>query len=623
MRCLYCNKKLSLLKMAKGDNFCSPEHFDAHQLQESKDAIKRLMNVPEDELAKSRLAAPQLIVSQVTSSEVTVSEERPAEPEEPAIDLMARLRQVEASTPDATVVQLAALKTPPYAAFTKSDLVPFPPEAVVNGADASEPVNAPGLPSFPVLGLENSACLLNLHRHVNLEETPPSDWKPSTRDQLIAPEDFPLDLARPSSALTPDPVEQKAEAPRVPAAVPSFKAPQPIHPGETRLSYQIAPSFLERTGAANFLDDSAISNPNSFTLRPILDPGSSNHDVACAMPKPAQFAENTAFKVQDSAHLIGSVPEIETIAAFIRPPAEQQADLGGWNASSPLAALTHGALETAWPSPRPETFDLRGPIPVRPEAVPSQHLDPAQILPSTSPKQLAIALFAGPAISEQDAPRAEEPGRIPPIALTAGAPSKRSMGTGLLFLEVLETSPCGREITFPDRQATATESGSQAVLAPFPESDPFSVEAWNNQPSHFTFPYSIAAAPALPPFLVKPRSAPPAPPELRSLIPVKIVTKPELVASTVLPVEIHRSFVAAPAILVARLDFPVTGTTTMPSIANIPPAPENIGLGTESAVWEPLLAAARSQPVVKFLPTRQGPVLLPARTWPRLGSLPS
>src|ERR1700677_4774090 len=53
MRCLHCNKKLSLLKLAKGDSFCSSEHFDAHQLQLSKDAIQRLMNAPDKEGPKA------------------------------------------------------------------------------------------------------------------------------------------------------------------------------------------------------------------------------------------------------------------------------------------------------------------------------------------------------------------------------------------------------------------------------------------------------------------------------------------------------------------------------------------------------------------------------------------
>src|ERR1700677_4971376 len=55
MRCLYCNKKLSLLKLAKGDSYCNSEHFDAHQLQLSKTAFDRLMNTPAEEGPKAPL----------------------------------------------------------------------------------------------------------------------------------------------------------------------------------------------------------------------------------------------------------------------------------------------------------------------------------------------------------------------------------------------------------------------------------------------------------------------------------------------------------------------------------------------------------------------------------------
>ncbi len=43
MRCFHCGQKLSLLKLAKGDSFCSPEHLDAYQRKMSKDAFDRLM----------------------------------------------------------------------------------------------------------------------------------------------------------------------------------------------------------------------------------------------------------------------------------------------------------------------------------------------------------------------------------------------------------------------------------------------------------------------------------------------------------------------------------------------------------------------------------------------------
>jgi len=55
MRCLHCNKTLSLLKLAKGDSFCSAEHFDAYQIQLSRDAYERVMSVPVGDAPKPPL----------------------------------------------------------------------------------------------------------------------------------------------------------------------------------------------------------------------------------------------------------------------------------------------------------------------------------------------------------------------------------------------------------------------------------------------------------------------------------------------------------------------------------------------------------------------------------------
>lgn len=46
MRCFHCGQKLSLLKLAKGDSFCSPEHVDAYQRKMSEDAFDRIMGTP-------------------------------------------------------------------------------------------------------------------------------------------------------------------------------------------------------------------------------------------------------------------------------------------------------------------------------------------------------------------------------------------------------------------------------------------------------------------------------------------------------------------------------------------------------------------------------------------------
>src|SRR5258708_7195415 len=98
MHCLHCHKKLSLLKMAKGDSFCSPEHFDAHQLQLSKSAYQRLIN-SSDEPAK----APPMVATLEPEEEEKQVEEQEGKQEEEQEDAPV----LEA---DAALAQLSALR---------------------------------------------------------------------------------------------------------------------------------------------------------------------------------------------------------------------------------------------------------------------------------------------------------------------------------------------------------------------------------------------------------------------------------------------------------------------------------------------------------------------------------
>src|SRR5580693_7539614 len=147
MRCLYCNKKLSLLKLAKGDSFCSPQHFDAHQLRLSKDAFERLSSLSVEDVPKAPLIVER-------------EEEKPPElPEQNSA--FARLA---AFAPPAAAE--APSQSPPYAPFATSPLPSFtlnPPFPIANGPEAGEAVEpARGL-AFPVHETEEVACILNLY----------------------------------------------------------------------------------------------------------------------------------------------------------------------------------------------------------------------------------------------------------------------------------------------------------------------------------------------------------------------------------------------------------------------------------------------------------------------------
>ena len=134
MRCLHCNKKLSLLKLAKGDSFCSAEHFDAYQLQLSRSAYDRLISVPEEDAPK-----PPLILKK-SPEEVEHLE---------ADSALARLAVLRAPEKKEAV---PALQVPPYAPFLVSPPPYNSPNPVVpvSETDGNEPVVAARDLAFPV-----------------------------------------------------------------------------------------------------------------------------------------------------------------------------------------------------------------------------------------------------------------------------------------------------------------------------------------------------------------------------------------------------------------------------------------------------------------------------------------
>ncbi len=129
MRCLFCDKKLSLLRLAKRDGFCSTEHFDAYRLQMSKHDIERLMGLPIADAPKAPLVVP-------------FHEEPPKKSGPDNGDLSRLLHEV--------------LQPPPPVSFAKPPLPSFPPapsspvarEPVAHIEDESRP--NPALPVHDV-----------------------------------------------------------------------------------------------------------------------------------------------------------------------------------------------------------------------------------------------------------------------------------------------------------------------------------------------------------------------------------------------------------------------------------------------------------------------------------------
>ena len=334
MRCLHCGKKLSLLKLAKGDSFCSPEHFDAHQLKLSKDAFERLMSVPDIEAPKgpplphaddpaapreatnpvaSPVASPATapITSPATSQETDAPE--PAAPL-PSRSVLSPAAAPASVLPEQAIARIKALDAPPAAPFAPQFFASLPPvPAKVLGEIAPGADEAPRPePAMPALDVEATSCILNLYWRLNHLPSAPADWA-AGRGHEIEPQHFAGGASMPRSALAPDfpqyeedkheqePVSDLAPlveaGPFVDAVRPATSepmvalfgpvgpagrgelslpaGPQPIDPlpaADFRLPFLIAPSFRERRSKDPGLDGAASPTPRDQDLAVTFGP---------------------------------------------------------------------------------------------------------------------------------------------------------------------------------------------------------------------------------------------------------------------------------------------------------------------------------------------------------------
>ena len=196
MRCLYCNKRLSLLKLAKGDSFCSPDHFDQYQLQLSKNAFDRLKDgafedTPKaplvfqpkenEEAAEVAAAATELPkpgpqaspLQEARVEEVQTERRQQPRPRRPASrkSMTARPPGKLIHEPDPAMARVQGFSTPPEAPFAISPLAPWPPspEAPLRDLGVASEADAPKREvEFPVHTVEVTACILNLYLQVTL-----------------------------------------------------------------------------------------------------------------------------------------------------------------------------------------------------------------------------------------------------------------------------------------------------------------------------------------------------------------------------------------------------------------------------------------------------------------------
>jgi hypothetical protein len=209
MRCLHCNKKLSLLKLAKGDSFCSHEHFDAYQLKLSKDAIERLMSVPAEEGPKPPLVLKQTVVKEIDDKQI---EEAPPSNNDAPAEITALARLTAYAPPP--LPEAPASQSPPYAPFATSPLPPctLNPAPIANGPDASESVQLSRVLAYPVHPVDQTVCILSLYLRLGFVGAGPKNWTSEPR-LIVAPENFRLDIKFPRLGLSPEFPEIESPSP--------------------------------------------------------------------------------------------------------------------------------------------------------------------------------------------------------------------------------------------------------------------------------------------------------------------------------------------------------------------------------------------------------------------------
>jgi len=639
MRCLYCNKKLSLLKLAKGDSFCSPDHFDAHQLQLSKDAFERLKSLPDEDSPKTPLAvgssrndAP-LFRSGEEDAALTRMTEFSAPPQPPPLlptstetpaffesgkseleEENSAVARLKAFSPPPAPQGKTAQDPPPYAPFASS-----PPEfcsmaegfPIANGLESTEPVEGPRELAFPVHDVAVTVAILNLYLRLSLAGNEPKNWT-SPRHLIVTPEDFHLQIERPALGLSPEfpdiedlaPVEL---APRMEAVPPAAIAPPvealpvvenvplpkpvilvdraslaPIEPAEPRLPFLLAPSFRERAGTPIILHTAASSMPDAANLAPVLDKGKLARIDSCwAFPSFTCFSATTAFPAPESkVGWIESAAQFSGTPACSFPDAKQQMCEDAWSPSSRQMAVDRPPLEGG--SNPVSALDFNAPAPaslvVLPEAWHLRKANPQELLGGT-------------------------PGWNP----TA------------LFLGVLETQPFGQAPLVVSRPVSAIDLGWVAAFAPAPGWKPLAA-AWQYRSSYGSLRAPVLARFDLPRPPLEPLPYGPAPAGANrahsAVLPAPYVAtvlyRPAAWAETDSP--------SAP--LPAELGLVFSGSTQLPRSMAVPAGSLKTGAGAPALTWEPGVPPPEHPPAAKFLPIRDVVRLPAARSWPRLTVLP-
>ena len=589
MRCLHCNKKLSLLKLAKGDSFCSPEHFDAYQFQQSKNAIERLMSLGDPEPPKAPLQVKP------------VEEAKPAAPPPPPQAPPARTPVQSPNrnaAPEPAAPEVAA-EPPPYAPFAAQERPYCPPQfQIADGPDSKLPVDSPAELALPTHIVPEASGILNLHLELSASSLSPVSWN-STREAIVAAERFEGTVTHPSLVVEPGFPEIGVEVEETPAAQPDLaseadSAPwveippiaEPPKPAqkerrEVKQVYLTAPSFEPRRGGSTFVDRAASSQSGGFSISPVI-----GRDVvprlttvpipALTFPFKAISLRLQDFPIQPTARL----SEFSALPAPLLPAVIANVCGRAWRPSARLIDLSRNALDTSLPYPRPADFEPPRPaaLLVRPDPPPLHAIELQQILAETG--------------------------------LDANSP----------LVHVLRTRPVEHKSTARQKAYGLKEFGLRPTLGPSPIVERFSDSPWQTSTNHWPLASSVAnvqlsPVPPAEPFGYATLVAPQPPTVVGS------ARTPWSVGLICLPLASHEIEWTAETIQ-AEPVVVFSSSTRIPGIAGLPSCGFSIGQVGPAAEWEARPPSPLDERIARSLPVRDTVVLPAARSWPRLIPVP-
>ncbi len=448
--------------------------------------------------------------------------------------------------PEQAIARLKAFDAPPEAPFAPAFLAALPPApARVLGEIGLGGSEGGSRPAMPVMNVETTSCILNLHWRLNHAPSAPVDWA-AERGTDVEPGHFAGEASLPASALAPDfPFYEQGREPepepasdlapsmqigQFAAAVPPAHSepaaalfgpvgppgrgdlslpagPQPVDPlpvAGFRVPYLIAPSFRERPSGDPGLDPEAGLAPRAQEQAISFGPAEAPADARASGGPPEFTLSAIASPAASDAKAapMGGAMEFMAFAPPSLPESEAHEALPGWHAGNGTVVREIAAFEC-----RPSPVRARGSLWAASDALiaPSgSTLSPATVSPARTllrslPKAGAIAPHPGIRLPARPTAKPEA-SRLKPVWVAAGSAPKPAVRKRISPMPVPLPSPQGHAPLLTDFPLRAIAGTCAPELSTWTGWEILSPAGWNGGTAPMPLPAKIARPAVLPEF---------------------------------------------------------------------------------------------------------------------------